>query len=132
MKTKKQVLTEYPEYKTLINAVISNIGMDSIQDVNNHGIDGGFNGFIYNSETHKFALKHRKDIISLLEYDADSIGIEVTEMVKGFGVFRSSKMDKDDLMDLYKYLGGSKSEQSTITNVMAWYAAETVCRFFDN
>jgi len=51
MKTLKQVITDNSDYKTLINAVISRIGMDSVSDVVNHGIDGGFSGFIYYTET---------------------------------------------------------------------------------
>ena len=72
--TLKQVISENSDYKTLINAVISRIGLDSVQDVNSHGIDGGFSGFIYYSDTHKFAMRHRKDIIRLLEEMADSMG----------------------------------------------------------
>lgn len=132
MRTKKEVLADYSGYKALINAVVSNIGMDSIQDVNNHGIGGGFNGFIYYSDTVKFAYKHRKAIISLLENDSEQFGEDVITMISNFGVFRKSKMDSKDRKDLYKYLGGGRCEQSTITNLMAWYAAETVCRWFEN
>lgn len=48
MKTKKQVLIENSEYSTLINAVINRIGLDSVNDVNKHGISGGYSGFICN------------------------------------------------------------------------------------
>ncbi len=129
--TKKQVLTDNSEYKTLINAVISNIGVDSVQDVNNHGIDGGFNGFIYYSDTHKFAIQYRKQIVKLLEEQAEQLGEDVVSMVSHFGVFRNSPMDAEDKKDLYKYLGGGKPTQGAITNVMAWFAAEEVCRMFD-
>ena len=131
MKTKKQVLSENSEYKSLINAVINNIGMESVNDVINYGIDGGFNGFIYYSETHEFAMKHRKQIVKMLTEMAWQLGEEVVEMVADFGVFRHNKMDSEDRMDLYKYIGGGKCEQGTITNLMAWFAAEEVCRMFD-
>jgi len=132
MNSKIQVLKNYPEYKTLINAVYNRIGKESIMDVVNHGIDGGFNGFIYYSDTHAFAMRYRKLIVRMLEEQADDMGVEVVAMVSGFGVFRNSPMDNDDRKDLYKYLGGGKCEQSAITNVMAWFAAEEVCRMFDN
>ena len=132
MKTKKQVIEERPEYKALINAVVSSIGKESIGDVNRHGIDGGFSGFIYYSETHKFALKHRKQIVAMLEDMADQLGEDVVAMVAGFGVFRGSPMDADDKKDLYRYLGGGKVDQGAITNVMAWFAAEEVCRMFED
>jgi len=131
MISKKQVLADNSDYKTLINAVINRVGLDSVQDINNHGIDGGFSGFIYYSDTHAFAMRYRKLIVRLLEEQANDMGVEVVEMVSGFGVFRHSKMDDDDRKDLYKYLGGGKPEQGTITNLMAWFAAEEVCRMFE-
>jgi len=131
MKTKKQVLQENPNKKTLINAVISRVGMESVNDINNHGINGGFNGFIYYTETHAFAMRHRKAIVEWLKEMADSLGEDVVSMVSHFGVFRNSAMDNEDKKELYRYLGGSRCEQSTITNVMAWFAAEEVCRLFE-
>lgn len=131
MLTKTQVLKDNADFKTLINAVISRVGMDHVQDINSNGIDGGFNGFIYYSDTHAFAMKHRKDIIRLLEETASMMGEEVVQMVSGFGVFRKSPMDNEDRKELYKFLGGGKCEQSTITNLMAWFAGEEVCRMFD-
>ena len=131
MKTKKQVLKENEDYKILINAVISRIGMDSVMDVVNHGADAGFSGFIYYHDTHKFAMRYRKQIIEMLEYSADMLGVEITEMVANFGVFCNSNMDNDDRKDLYKYLGGGRPDQCSITNVMAWFALEEVCRMFD-
>ena len=76
-------------------------------------------------------MRNRKQIIELLEQQAEELGEEVVEMVSNFGVFRNSKMDNEDRKDLYKYLGGGRPEQGTITNVMAWYAAEEVARMFD-
>ena len=76
-------------------------------------------------------MKHRKQIIALLTEQAESLGEEIISMVANFGVFRHSKMNNEDRMDLYKYIGGGKCEQGTITNLMAWFAAEEVCRMFD-
>lgn len=133
MKTKKQVLSEYSEYKTLINAVINRIGMDSVMDVVNHGADSGFSGFIYYVDTHAFAIKYRKLIIKLLEEQASQLGEDVVEMVSHFGIYRKSPMDKDDRYQLYAYLGGGRVENvGGITNIMAWFALEECCRFFDN
>lgn len=129
--TKAQVIAENPGYKSLINAVINRIGLDSVNDVNSHGISGGFSGFIYYTETHAFAMRYRKDIVRLLEEQADQLGEEVVSMVSNFGAFRHNKMDNEDRKELYKYLGGGKCEKSTITNLMAWFAAEEVCRMFD-
>lgn len=133
MKTQAQVIKENNQYKSLINAVIENLGgIDSMGDIRSHGISGGFPGFTYYSDTHKFAIDNQKDIVSMLEDMADQLGEEVTAMVSGFGVFRNSPMDKDDKKDLYKYLSGVAPEQGAITNVMAWFAAEEVARMFED
>lgn len=128
MKTKVQVLKDNAQYKTLINAVINRVGLDSVEDIMHHGISGGYGGFIYYEDTHKFAMRYRKDIISMLEETADSIGEDVVAMVCRFNCVNA---DKDDKRDLYSYLGMSKVEQGSITNALAWFAAEEVCRMFE-
>lgn len=133
MKSKAQVIKERPEYKTLINGVINALGgTESVMDVVNHGADSGFPGFTYYSDTHAFAMRYRKLINKLLQEQANDFGQEIVEMVSGFGVFRRSPMDNEDRMELYKYIGGGKCEQSQITNLMAWYALEEVCRMFED
>ena len=67
----------------------------------------------------------------MLEEMADQLGEDVVSMVGGFGVFKKSPMDKEDKKDLYRYLAGVNPDQGAITNVMAWFAAEEVCRMFD-
>jgi len=106
--------------------------MGSVMDVVNHGADSGFSGFIYYVDTHKFAMRHRKLIIKMLDDLADDLGEDVVKMVEGFGVFRRNPMDKDDRKELYRYLGEAKCERGQITNVMAWFCLEEICRFFDN
>lgn len=133
MISKTQVINSNSEFKTLINAVVKNLGgTDSINDVNEHGANAGFSGFTWYNETHSFAMRYRKLIVKLLEEQADSLGEEVVSMVSNFGAFRRDGMDNEDRKELYKYLGGGKCEQSTITNLMAWFALEEVCRMFDN
>lgn len=133
MKSKKQVLTDNSDYKTLINAVIRELGgTNYVQDVVNNGANAGFPGFTYYSDTHKFAMRYRKMIVRMLEETANQFGEDVVKMVSGFGVFRNNPMDNDDKKELYKYLGGGRNEQSNITNLMAWFALEEVCRMFED
>lgn len=132
MKTKAQVIRENSQYRALINAVVNRIGRESIEDVNNHGIDGGFSGFVYYAETHAFAMRYRRYILLMLDELSSDLGEEIIEMVSNFGVFRSAEMDDEDRRDLYKYIGGGRPDQGTITNVMAWFAAEEVCRMFED
>jgi len=131
-KTVKAVTEERSEYTRLIKAVIRQLGgVESIEDINRHGIAGGYGKFCYYSDTVPFAYRHRKNIISLLEEMADSLGEDVVQMVSGFGVFRNNPMDKEDRTDLYKYLGGGKCVNPCIPNLMSWFAAEEVCRWFE-
>ena len=132
LKTIKTVQSEHPEYKGLINAVVRNLHHENISDVNSHGIQGGYGNFVYYSDTVKFAYRWRKQILSLLDEDVDSFGEkDLVGMISNFGYFRNNKMDKDDRKDLYRYLGGSKCTDAQMPNLMAWYAAETVARYFE-
>lgn len=129
MKTKKQVLADNPEFRTLINAVIDRIGVGSVEDVVSHGIDGGFNGFIYYEDTHAFAIRYRKQILELCRYMVDVVGYKnIHDMVMSF---RCVDNDAENYEDLCRYVGGGKLEQCQITNAMAWFAAEEVCRMFE-
>jgi len=133
MKSKAQVIKDNSDKKTIINAVIRSLGsVDSVQDVNSHGMEAGFSGFTYYSDTHAFAMRHRKAIVSMLEESADMLGEDVVAMVASFGVFRRNPMDNNDRKELYRFIGGGKCDQSTITNLMAWFAAEEVCRMFED
>ena len=131
MKTKTSVLRENSDYSVLINAVINRVGLDSVEDINRHGIDGGFSGFIYYEETHKFAMRYRKLIKQLLYETAESLGENVLTLVKDFVVFRNDKLDRKEEVDLFAYLSNGRPEQGRVTNIMAWFAAEEVCRWFD-
>lgn len=117
--------------KSLEKAVLSQIGIskkefkENVNDYQN--AQSGIPGFIYYNETHKFALKSQKLINELLDELADDQGIEVVELVKSFGVFRNG-MDKEELKDLYKFLGGNKREKdyetNSVLNVLAWLCVE--------
>jgi len=130
MKTVKQAIKEAPHMEQLIKKVVKQIGgVEYLEGL--RSADDGHSGFIYYHETHKFAMQNRKLIVELLNETADQLGEEVVSMVKNFGVFRG-EMDRDELQDLYKYLGGGRPEQGTVTNVMAWFALEEVARIFND
>jgi len=132
MKTLKQVLKENQDYSLLINEVIDRISINSVRDVNIYTGSAGFRGFTYYKDVHAFAMRHRKSINELLYQQAAELGEEVVSMVSHFKAFRNFPMDNEDRTELYKYLGGGKCEQSTITNLIAWFALEEVCRMFEN
>lgn len=132
MKSKMQVIADNKDYTKLINAVLRQLGsMDSIKDINSHGIDGGYGGFVYYEDTLKFAKNNRADICRMLENMAYDLGEDVVNMVSNFGVFRNNPMDNEDKKELYSFLSG-RVVGTVIPNLMAWFAAEEVCRMFDN
>lgn len=136
MKTKKQVLAE-TSYPRLVNAVIANVGMDSVEDINNHGIDGGYGGFIYYSDTVKFFNSHKKDILSMAEEMAKEFGEDLLLMIANFnclssGQYPNRKPNYTQNEVAQAIYAGRGEQVEIIKNAMAWFAAEEVCRMFDN
>jgi hypothetical protein len=123
----------------LQNSVLKQIGITLKEFKNNvsdyQNAQNGIPGFTYYADTHKFALKNQSLIIELLNELADDQGIEVVELVKSFGVFRNG-MDKEELNDLYKFLGEQKNadkyETFSVLNVLAWLCVEHLAFEFDN
>ena len=133
MNSKKTVLTQNNEFKTLINAVYNRIGKDSIEDVNRHGINGGFNGFIYYSDTLAFYKRYRKLINKLVFEMAESFGEDAQNMVLNFNCVNSDNDSKHDIaVCLFGGNLNSLKDSVHIPNSLAWFAAESVCRMFEN
>ena len=137
MKTKAQVLRERPDQKVLVNAVINRIGMDSVEDVLNGGIDGGFNGFIYYRDTVSFYKRHKKDILEMARNMANDLGENLMEMIGGFGClkyydYKSKKwIDTEGQDAIGETIYGGKVND-VVANALAWFAAEEVCRMFED
>jgi len=123
----------------LQKAVLTQIGVTKKEFQNNvsdyRDASAGILGFTHYSDTHKFALKNQKLINELLNEMAEQMGVEILEMVKGFGVFRG-EMDKDELKDLYRFLGeqrnAEKYECYNVLNVLAWLCVEQLAFELDN
>lgn len=139
MKKLNEVIQEHSEYAKIIRSVYRKIGRGSVAYVNEHGADAGYNGFIYYSDTVPFAFKYRKDIYNMLTDDAREFGYQITEMVKGFGAFpkyskgdpKARQYEDEAVRDVFYYFAGRKKIDAQIPNLMAWYALETVCRWFE-
>jgi hypothetical protein len=133
MISKKQVLANYPEMKVLINAVYSRIGKESIEDVNRHGIGDGFSGFIYYSDTCAFYSRYRKLINRLVFEMAEQLGEDAAQMVAGFNCVNDDHETRHDI-GVCIYGGNLRSlkDSAHIPNALAWFAAEEVCRMFEN
>jgi len=131
--TMQSVIKDNPDFATLIRAVVKLIGKDSIDAVNTLGANAGFSGFIYYTETHDFAMKHRDAIIKLLEWSNEQFGEckTLVEFIAGFQEFKKCAIDPLEYKELYQYLGDANPPPGRITNMMAWFALEEVCRMFD-
>lgn len=119
----------------LVRAVVRQMGgwesfTESAPDITSHGIDGGFNGFIYNSDTEAFAKRNLEAINELLSAQAQEIGYDSTlAMIRAFGCFKGDKLTDMELMNaLCK--GRNPQDGPNILNGLAWCAGEEVARAY--
>ena len=117
----------------LIRAVVRQLGgwesfKTAAPDIANHGIDGGFNGFIYNKDTHAFTKRNRTAIQAMAAEQANDFGLSITEMIQGFGCFRDGSKPTDAEIGMALYTG--KDDGAGVLNALAWYAGEEVARAF--
>ena len=123
----------------LTRAVIRQLGgKEALIDVNNHGAMGGFPKFTYYSDTVPFFEKHRKEILSVLEEDADDFGEEPDSIVMQFRCLNLSKSDREEwrtyqgavnrLLYGNRKVGWDKQKEILVANALAWYALESVAR----
>lgn len=96
--------------------------LEIAQDVNRHGAAGGFNGFIYYSETVGFFRKNKKAIIDLVEEMADDFGKSPQKLVATFQC-----LDCDETEAAKALYGRYDEGFDLIYNALAWFALETVC-----
>lgn len=110
-----------------LTAAVVEQGLDPecFEDVVNHGIDGGFSGFVYYADTFAFYKAHREDILKLANEQYEEIGYSnVMEMIASFGALKGN----DWTNEIGEALRGNPEESTQVTNVLAWYAAEEVVR----
>lgn len=117
---------------SLIRAVVRQLGgwesfKESALDITNHGIDSGFHGFIYYSDTVEFFRKNRSTIIELAKSQADDFGVGLLEMVANFNCLRGDYTIDEIGQTLF---GTSRQMDDSIANAMAWYAGEEVARAY--
>jgi hypothetical protein len=123
----------------LLRAVARQMGgwtelRESAGDIANHGITGGFSGFIYYSETVKFYKANRAAILDLLEQQAEEFGLDPTEMVCSFNCLRTEDpVNRAELhREVWRTLGGRMGpDDYWVANAMSWYAAEEAARAVD-
>ena len=123
----------------LVDAVINQMGgksafKESAQDVANHGIDGGFHGFIYYTDTVAFAQANKALIMALADQQADEYGAEGSlAMIRQFGCLKSGGHQSDPEYtetEIAQAIYDGSEDETQVLNALAWYAAEEVCRAY--
>lgn len=118
----------------LIRSTINQLGgfesfKESARDITRHGIDGGFHGFIYYSDTMDFFKRNRKDILVILQNDVECFGSSgLLEFIKSFNCANDCTID-EIARAIYQGKGDCVEQ---VYNCLAWYAGETVCRLYDD
>ena len=118
----------------LASAVIRQFGgwedfQECANDVANHGISGGYCGFIYYDDTVAFTKKHKKLIIENITQFADDVGESFTKVIAGFNCLKNSGITENDvMMALMSPRSCDEDVLQQVYNALAWYAGETVAR----
>ncbi len=130
MKTTATVLRESAIPASLVRSVVRQLGdKESFRDIVRGGIDGGFHGFIYYSETVPFFKRNRADILELARDRASDFGTDVVSMVAGFRCLTDDTETRESIARCL--FGGRLTEaDAEVANALAWYAGEEVARAF--
>lgn len=114
----------------LIRAVVRQSGgwssfTEMAKDIADHGIGGGFHGWIYYADTVAFAKRNKAQIMAMARELANDIGEDVFAMIGGFNCL---KMDSAAVAEA---IYNPRSDDSVqVFNALAWFAAEEVARSY--
>jgi len=114
----------------LLEAVKTQLSCDTEQelketctDIANYGIDGGFSGFIYYSDTVAFFDANKDEIIEHAKEQASDFGVGVFEMISGFNCLNDVSQD-----EVAEAIYSDTDDSTYVRNALAWYAAEEAAR----
>lgn len=130
MKTMRDFTMQSHLPAELIRAVVRQAGgwksfQEMAPDVTNHGADGGFSGFIYYTDTVKFAQRNKGTILDACRQMADDIGEPVYRMIGGFNCLKITEGEAAEAIH------NPRSEDRTnVLNALSWFALEWVCRSY--
>ena len=95
------------------------------KEINDHGADCGFSGFIYYYETAAFFRRHSDEILVMLSELAEELGQTPAEMAAGFRCL-SGVVDRDVISAVLAFGRASSNDRAVVQNALAWVALETV------
>lgn len=119
---------------SLIRAVIRQSGgwqsfRESALDITNHGAAGGFSGFIYYTDTVKFARNNRDLILCTARALASDIGDgDEYQLIAGFNCFEGDNMTPGAVARAIHT--GKGDDATSVLNALAWFALEEVARSY--
>lgn len=64
--------------------------IDTLKDIAKHGIQDGYNGFIYTADSCEFFDKNKVEILNLIANDAQDFDINELEMINNFPAIKNS------------------------------------------
>lgn len=133
MKTIKEAANHSGIPEKLIRAVVRQIGgieaaKQYFPDIVNHGIDAGFPGFTYYSDTVSFFKRHRKNIIEVARVMADCLGENIIDMVANFNCLRPVDYETRDEIGRAVYGGPLGDKDYLVANALSWFIGEEVAR----
>ena len=105
---------------------------DTLEDVSKHGADGGFGAFCYYSDTVKFAVDNKKDILILCQSLADDIGEDVLSMIAGFNCLKDMDLKPSEVGAVVYGNDHDSDEAIQILNALAWFALEETAHEYAN
>ena len=95
------------------------------QEINDHGADCGWSGFVYYYETADFFRRRSDEILVMLSELASEIGQTPAEMAAGFRCL-SGVVDRGVISAVLAFGRASSDDRAVVKNALAWFALETV------
>ena len=117
---------------SLVRAVIRQSGgiesfAEDAENITNHGVNGGFHGWIWYTDTVAFTKRNKAAILELCKDTAESMGADnIYSLIASFGCAKGYSAE-----EIAEAIHNSRSEdRTTIYNCLAWFAAEEVARAY--
>jgi len=114
----------------IIRAVVRQSGgwdsfTEMAEDITNHGVDGGFHGWIYHSDTVPFAKRNQAAIMGMAQDLAYDLGEPLYRMIGGFNCLKMAEGDVAEAIH-----NPRSDDKVQVFNALAWFAAEEVARSY--
>lgn len=99
---------------------------ENAPDISNHGIDGGFHGWIYTADTVAFYRANRAGIVDWLAQTADNFGCDPVGMLASWRCLQGCSQ-----AEILATIAGTEISD-TVANGLAWGIAEDAANRYVN